>query len=197
GREFGRVLGRAGMAGSALHRGRAVGGLMVAMLAAVRFDALVRGPRPGRARRRWAAVAMVAALAVLVGAAFLVRSVAPGPDEWAQAWPAVPLGVAVGVGVVLVWGAAVVRPAPLQVVAAVAVPLLLAAQGLAFAAAWWPRAEPGTLYRETRTDAFLAAHLGHDRFVGMYGAYWTSAAQVPGLRSLSGHTFTPEEWRGL
>lgn len=186
-----------GMGGSGLQRTRAVGGLMLAMLAAVGFDALLRGPRPGPRRRRWAFVALGAGVLVLVVAAVLVHAVAPGAEEWAQARPSVVLGLAAGVGVAAVWAAVLVRPRPAQLVAAVAVPVVLAVEGLAFAGAWWPRADPDTLYRETSTDVFLAEHLGHDRFVGVHGAYWGSAPQVPGLRSLSGHTFTPPEWRGL
>ncbi|QDB78476.1 YfhO family protein [Georgenia sp. 311] len=186
-----------GMGGSGLQRTRAVGGLMFAMLAAVGFDSLVRGPRPGVGRRRWALAAAVAVVAALGVAALLVREVAPGPAEWAQARPSVVLGLVAGVLVAAAWAAVLVRPRPAQVVAAVLVPLVLAVEGITFAAAWWPRADPDTLYRDTRTDAFLSENLGHDRMVGMYGAYWYSAAQVPGLRSLSGHTFTPEEWRAL
>lgn len=186
-----------GMGGSGLQRTRAVGGLMFAMLAAVGFDSLVRGPRPGTVRRRWALAAAVAAVAALGGAALLVREVAPGPAEWAQARPSVVLGLVAGVLVAAAWVAVLVRPRPAQAVAAVLVPLVLAVEGVAFAAAWWPRADPDTLYRETRTDAFLSENLGHERMVGVYGAYWYSAAQVPGLRSLSGHTFTPVGWREL
>jgi len=186
-----------GMGGSGLQRTRAVGGLMFAMLAAIGFDSLVRGPRPGVRRRRWALVAVVAAVAALAVAALLVREVAPGPAEWAQARPSVVLGLTAGVVVAAVWAAVLLRPRPAQLVAVVLVPLVIAVEGITFAAAWWPRADPDTLYRDTRTDAFLSENLGHDRMVGMYGAYWYSAAQVPGLRSLSGHTFTPEEWRAL
>lgn len=186
-----------GMGGSGLQRSRAVGGLMLAMLAAVGFDALARGPRPGPRRRRWALAALLAGVAVLAAAAVLVRVVAPGHAEWAQARPSVVLGLAAGLLLALVWAVVLLRPRLGRVVAAVAVPLIVAAEGIAFTGAWWPRADPATLYRPTSTDAFLQAHLGHDRFVGVHGAYWTSAAQVPGLRSLSGHTFTPEAWRSL
>ncbi|TRW43589.1 YfhO family protein [Georgenia yuyongxinii] len=182
------------MGGSGLHRMRAVGGLMLAMLAAVGFDAVARSAGQGR-WWRWLAVA---AGPVLLGvAAWATYFVAPGPQEWQQVRGTVLLGLLCGAGVALAWAWAMAPRVRWRAVAVAAIPVLLAVDGLTFAHAMWPRVDPELAYRETSTDGFLRANLGRERLVGVHSAYWGGAGQVHGLRSLSGHTFTPEEWRAL
>ncbi|WP_448073189.1 hypothetical protein [Georgenia yuyongxinii] len=182
------------MGGSGLHRMRAVGGLMLAMLAAVGFDAVARSAGQGR-WWRWLAVA--AGPVLLGAAAWATYFVAPGPQEWQQVRGTVLLGLLAGTGVALAWAWAMAPQVRGRAVAVAAIPVLLAVDGLTFADAMWPRVDPGLAYRATSTDTFLQANLGRERLVGVHSAYWGGAGQVRGLRSLSGHTFTPEEWRAL
>ena len=77
------------------------------------------------------------------------------------------------------------------------VPLAVAAEGVTFARSAWPLAPAGTLYPATGTDAWLRDRTGQDRIVGVGSAYLGSAAQLAGLRSLSGHGFVPPEWAEL
>lgn len=181
------------MDGSPMHRVRAVGGLMFAMLAAAGFDAVRRSARH-RGWRPWLGVAAVPLF--LVGAAYAVRSLAPDPAAWAQVRGSVLLGLGSGALVALAW-AWIMSGLRGRAVAVAVIPLTLLAEALVFTNAFWPRTDPDLLYRETATDRFLRENLGHDRMVGVGYAYWNGANKVAGIRSLSGHTFVPPEWKQL
>nr|KEP24629.1 hypothetical protein DA06_01395 [Georgenia sp. SUBG003] len=181
------------MATSPMHRMRSVGILMFAMLAAAGFDAV----RRSAGERRWLPwTGVVAAVAALVLAALAVYRLAPTPEAWAQARTPLVVGLACGAGVAVAW-AWIMAGAPGRRVAAALIPLALLVDALAFTTAYWPRSEPETFYRETTTGQFLTDNLGTDRMVGVGYAYWNGANKVAGVRSLSGHTFVPAEWKEL
>ncbi|UNX55752.1 hypothetical protein MF406_05820 [Georgenia sp. TF02-10] len=183
------------MDSSGLHRMRGVGGLLLAMLAAVGLDAVARSRRH-HGRAAWAG--LLTGPVLLVAAAVAAYRLTPGPQEWAQARPGVLFGLVVGLGVAAAWGLVMVgRARATRAVALTVIPLLLAADGLVFASAMWPRTDPAQLYRPTTTDAYLEANLGHERMVGVQWTYWAGAGSVAGLRSLSGHVFVPQDWRDL
>ncbi|MCM3661051.1 hypothetical protein M3148_08610 [Georgenia satyanarayanai] len=181
------------MDNSPMHRMRAIGGLMFAMLAAAGFEAVRRSART-RGLLPW--VAVVAAPLLLAGAAYAARRVAPDPAGWAQVRTSVLLGLAAGVVVALAWAWAMSGLRG-RAVAVALIPVVIVAEGLLFTGAFWPRTDPDLLYRETVTDQFLRTNLGHDRMVGAGYAYWNGANKVAGIRSLSGHTFVPPEWEEL
>ncbi|RPF25906.1 hypothetical protein [Georgenia muralis] len=183
------------MGNSGLHRMRAVGGLMLVMLAAAGFDAVARS---AGLRRPVAWVGVIAGPTLLAAAAVASFVLAPGPGEQSQIAPGVILGLISGTSTAVIWALVMAgRVDSRPRVALAAVPLLVAVEGIVFAGAFWPRVDPGQLYRPTATDAFLEAELGSERLVGVHSAYWGGAGQVNGLRSLSGHAFVPPSWRDL
>lgn len=179
---------------SPMHRSRALGTALTAMLAAVGFDA-VRRSAGSSGWLRW--VPVVLAPAALVAAAFAARRVAPTAEAWAQVKDSVLLGVVVGLGVALAWAWSMTGWRGSRGVAVTVIPLLVLVDALAFTQAFWPRTEPDRLYRDTSTDAFLSEHLGHDRLAGIENTYWNGANKVNGLASITGHHFVPPEWRDL
>lgn len=181
------------MDNSPMHRMRAIGGLMFAMLAAAGFDAVRRS---AGTRRVLPWLGVVAAPLALAGAAYAARRLAPEPAAWAQVRTSVLLGLAAGVVVALAWAWAMSGLRGRGVAVAL-VPLVLVGEALLFTSAFWPRTDPELLFRETGTDRFLQENLGHERMVGAGYAYWNGANKVAGVRSLSGHTFVPQEWKEL
>ncbi|GAB3464249.1 YfhO family protein [Actinophytocola sediminis] len=155
---------------------RSVLGLLVAVLAAVGFEAVLRRHRA--VNRVWGPAVWVTA-----GLGGLVVVLA--------AWPAVTavdvlvglafLAVAGGLLALAWWGR---RP-----VALAGIPLLVAAQALLFAGPYWAHADRDTFYPRTPVHEFLAARLGHDRYASPVDTLLPGESSLHRLRGLTGHGF--------
>ncbi|WP_344654424.1 YfhO family protein [Cryptosporangium japonicum] len=189
-------------------RMRSVLCFLVAVLAAVGFDLLVRRVVPSVRREggrvpRWVRVAWPAVVfggALVVFAALLWRGrraarIAEGGAEgsyrvswfdgqllWAALFGALALA-AIGCA----WWAARRRPS-LAGVAALLVPVLIAVQALSFAGLYWPKSDKDTYYPVTDVHRYLASHLGDDRYAAG-GAMFVGADSAYPLRALNGHFF--------
>ncbi|OLF17003.1 hypothetical protein BU204_13785 [Actinophytocola xanthii] len=161
----------------------------VAILAALGFDALLRRePR----KRLVEALVLIAGVAVLgVVAQTLVSrfgdalSAKREPDLW----------LAVG-------GAAVVAVAVLlagrwRLVAAVVVPVVIAVQGLAASAYYWPTGEREHFYATSEVHTWLAEHTGTDRVATEGLTLWPNTTAPFGIRTVNGHAFTPKPMKEL
>lgn len=182
-------------------RARSVLGFLVAMLAAVGVDALVRGLAPARAstgRRLAVGVAWTAAAAAAVG---LVRhglgvarqeGVADATYRDAVVMTGLLLVAAVAAVVLVRWGRRGWR-----VTGLVALPVLVLGPALALALPFWPQVPREQFYPQTPTHRFLAESLGPDRFVSTKGAMMPGTSVAYGLRALNGHAFTRTEFADL
>lgn len=196
------------MGDNSLHRMRAVGAVMLAMLAAMGYDAIRRAAtdrlvRSAPTTARWHAWPALVLGPALVGVMALhVHSRVGSTEGWLGIRPSLGIGLlSAGVAAGL-WGLAMLvrRDRPAQMTAALAaavLPVLVLAEGLVFTSAFWPRAPVDTLYPMTGTTAFLQENLGTERMLGHDEAYWRGAGRVDGLRSLDGHTFVGDDWRWL
>jgi hypothetical protein len=195
-------------------RGRSLLGFLLAVLAAVGFDVLIRRAEAGRPLGRaeagrplgrfgrrygigvWAGLAaggLVAYLAARRVAARPYRDREPGePDFLAH----LHRELAVGLVLLLVAAACVAwlwfgrRDREwTHTVAAVTLVLLVAGQALWFVRTYHPRTDRDTFYPTTPTQTYLAANLGHQRFYGADGAIFGSVDVTARLRSFHGHAF--------
>nr|BFE64012.1 hypothetical protein GCM10020063_085380 [Dactylosporangium thailandense] len=191
-------------------RARSVLGFLLAVLAAVGFEVLLRRPAPepaGRSRvGRWWGPAVVlgatAGVALLVVKARGVAATADGHYPGVSALPYADRQAVLGLVLIAaaVAAAALLRrtggpaapargAAAIRLGAATAVFGLVAGQALSYVGPYWPRAPRETYYPVTDTHRFLAEHLGDDRYVGTGYAMFQGENSAYRLRSLSGHTF--------
>ena len=182
-------------------RARSVLGFLVAVLAAIGVDALVRARVPFRAStpRRlavglgWTGAA-AAALGLVVHGLDVAREQGVGEEEYLGSVARAGWLLAAAVLALLVarWGRGAWRVAGL-----VALPLLVVGQALMVALPFWPQVPREQFYPETATHRFLAESLGSDRFVSTQGAMMPGTSVVYGLRSLNGHAFLRTEFADL
>jgi hypothetical protein len=195
-------------------RARSVLGFLVAVLASVGFEVVLRMRRESRhaieplARRTrfgysagvWvcsagAAVVVYIAARRLAGAENAGRgegdpSLVPYVNHEALAGLA--LMLLAGVTIAWLWFARRRATGPhraLRLTATAVIPLLVAGQALAFVSSYWPRTERENFYPSTPTQEFLAANLGHSRYYGADGAIYGSVDVAARIRSLHGHGF--------
>jgi hypothetical protein len=186
---------------NSLHRIRAVGALMIAMLVAMGYDALRRSRPVGGGRvLAWTAVVLWPVLVVVM--ARQTRAGVPNTEAWYALRPSLVLGIAAAWLTAGLWAATLLvrRRGAARVVSrvvAVVLPGLVLVEALVFTGAFWARTDPSTLYPPTATSAFLQRNLGTDRYVGYDEAYWRGAGRIDGLRSLDGHAFVTPEWAAL
>ena len=174
-------------------------GFGCAVLAGIGYDALRRGLREARSarpltRRHLAGVAALwtaaAVVAVLVIRWVHDNGVSAGRVHVAN--DALKQPVVVGVLAVVAVAAALVHRRG-RWVAVVVLPVLVAVQGTAYAASFWPQIPRDEFYPRTPTHAFLDTHLGHDRYVAA-GALFPGTNTFYGERATTGHAFTDEAW---
>ena len=204
-------------------RARSVLGFLLAVLAAVGLEVLLRArarapqPASGRSRvsRWWGPAVIVGAavgVALLVVKALRVAAAAdqlyPGLSALAYARRQTALGllllaVAAGAVAVLRWSrtdrsvAATRRTTAIRFAATTVLFGLIVGQGLSYVGPYWPRVARDTYYPVTDTHQFLADHLGHDRYVGTRDAMYQGENSDYQLRSLSGHTLVNAELAAL
>jgi hypothetical protein len=184
-----------------VYRIRSVLGFFVAVLAAIGFDALLGSRSWSRSwsrPRRAAEIAgwlLAAVLAYLAARHLLSLGYRAGHAAYVKRQillAALPAGLVLAAG--LVASAAGRR---VRWVALATVPLVVAAECLSLLVPFWPRTPRADFYPVTGVHRYLAAHLGPDRF-GAKGLTLLSGTNVAyGLRNVTGHAFTAEEWREL
>lgn len=201
-------------------RARSVLGFLVAVLAAVGFELLLRNRlRVAEAVRAagWRAAWAVGVVLVAGAGVALVwragRRAAATVDDSAGTEPVSRLahvdeqmvlglafvGAAVLAAVLLYVSAG--RQAPgwraTRFVGAALLPVLVAGQGLTLVVPYWPRVDKDTFYPTTDVHTFLADNLGNERFAGMDGAMVMGVDAPQRLRALNGHTFLNAEFAAM
>jgi hypothetical protein len=185
-------------------RARSVLFFMIAALAAVGFELVLRGRGPNRSWNRarlgsllvW--VAAGSALLYLIRRARNAAGHAP-PGYVPRGMSAIHYAnVQMLIGMLLMAAIFAViallyfgpqRRAWLRVGAGALVPIVVAVQALTFVVPITPRAERTTYYPITDVQQYLLANLGPDRFAGTDNAMPFGADIVHRLRSISGHAF--------
>ena len=174
---------------------RSLFGFFLAMLAALGYQALVGHVRAGRGRRAVELLGwLVAALAVGEVAR---RVLAIGTDHGQGGyvrdqllWAALPAGLVL-VAVTLAGSTRLRTPA------LALVPVVIAIESLSLVVPFWPRAPKADFYPQTAAHAYLASHLGADRYASKGLTFFPGTNVEYGLRSATGHTFTTREWKEL
>lgn len=191
-------------------RVRSVLGFLVAVLAAVGAEVVLRGRGSPVAGRREVAYAVTVWLAVVVGVAALWsagRGLAAAVEAEAgdglgrvaaldrSVWFAVLL-VALAAA-----AAAVLRWAPagrgVRTGAAVLLPLLIVVQALDLVVGYWPRSDRETFFPVTDVQRFLAAELDGERYAHSLNGMGTGADAPHRLRALNGHIFVDRRFAEL
>jgi hypothetical protein len=161
----------------------------VAVLAALGFDALLRGER----RRLEAVVLAVGVVALGLGCRWALARfgdlLAPGQGR--------DLAFAVGGAVVVAGLVMLAGHGRLRWVAATAIPVVVAAQGLAASGYYWPTGERSEFYATSPVHTYLVEHQGHDRVATAGPALWPNTTAVHGIRTVTGHAFTPVRMKEL
>ncbi|HEX6754720.1 MAG TPA: YfhO family protein [Mycobacteriales bacterium] len=176
-------------------------GFLLACLAGLGYDALVRG-RPRRPVPPWRrlAAAGVWLLAGLLVAGVLLRTYQflrehSGLRPFAES---ARLPVAVGVAalalVALGW---FVRRDAVRRGVLLLLPALVLVESLAFVLPFWPRVDRSDFYPQTAAHRFLQASLDGDRFASEGIVLYPATGSVYGLRSVTGHSFTSPTWADL
>lgn len=182
-------------------RARSVLGFLIAVLAAVGVDALVRaGSRAPRSTvgRLATGLGWLGAAAATVGLIGHGLGVAreQGVDEAYYRDQVITAGLLLVAAVVAVGLARWARRG-WRVAGLVALPVLVVGPALSLALPFWPQVPRDQFYEETATHRFLAQNLGHDRFVSADGAMLPGSSVVYGLRTLNGHAFMRNEFADL
>ncbi len=182
-------------------RVRSVLGFLVAVLAAVGAEVVLRGRgMPGG--RRAVAFAVAVWVAVVTGVATLwatgrglaVAAEAEAGDELGRvAALDQEVRTALLLVVVAAAAAATLRWAPagrgVRTGAAVLLPLLIVVQALDLVVGYWPRSDRDTFFPVTDVQRFLAAELDGERYAHSLNGMGTGADAPHRLRALNGHIF--------
>jgi hypothetical protein len=186
-------------------RARSVLGFLLAVLAAVGFDVLLRHSpawRPSAFRSsRWGIA--VAAGAVLGVVGLVVKAHGLAADHGPLAVTNADRELLIGLALLAIATAAaltLLMAGSRRVLRAGAAYVLLGlvlVQALSYVGPYWPRVDRDTYYPVTDTHAFLAANLGHERYLGTGAAMFTGTNSAYRLRGLSGHSFINEELAAL
>ncbi|HEX2132070.1 MAG TPA: YfhO family protein [Actinophytocola sp.] len=201
-------------------RARSVLGMLLAALAAIGFELLLRNRKRVAAALRAPSPRMVYGVVVVLaaGAGIVVvwragLRAAGAKDARAGAEPVSRvdhlneqmlvglgfLGVAV-LAAVLLYASAGRATGGWRVTrfgAAAVLPVLVAVQGFSLTHSYYPRVDKDTFYPTTDVHTFLADNLGHDRFTGTVNAMVMGADTAKRLRALPGHTFINENFAEL
>ncbi|GAA4449689.1 YfhO family protein [Phytohabitans houttuyneae] len=196
---------------NSVERARSIFGFLVAMLAAVGFEVLLRRRREATAHARklygvavWAVVAAGGVAVYLAGRQFAYDAnrdrvsmrgghyVGQLNEEVLQGLAFV--GVAVACAMLLWWGP---RRVTFRVAVAALIPMLIAVQALIWVRPYYPRTERETFYPVTGVHTYLAGHLGHERWFGSNNALFGGIHMQHKLRALHGHSFVDERFGEL
>jgi hypothetical protein len=208
-------------------RARSVLGFLLAVLAAVGFEVLLRRAASRRAvaaaefadggmgerhRRRaraygigvWTALVATAIALYIAGrdVARLASAKHGGQDLLSSMDSQLALGVGIVVlaGACVAWlwfGRGVAGNRWARPAAAITLVVLIAGQALWWVAGYYPRTDKDDFYPTNPTQQYLAAHLGHQRFYGTDGSVYGSVDAMLGLRSYQGHSFIEQGYADL
>ena len=198
-------------------RARSVFGFLIAALAGIGFDRLLRWVGVDRwaepdsvARgdvRRAQLTQIVGSAALLAGLALFAVLVLEAAYEYALAAdetdylsrtvrvPALLVVVAASVVVLIRFGPRMMRP--VQAAMAGALVLLAVGQSAAFAHTMLPLNDRANFYPVTATHAFLQAHIGTDRYASGNGTMYPPTSDYYKLRTPVGHEFPDPRWKDL
>ena len=174
---------------------RSLFGFFLAMLAAMGYQALVGHVRAGRGRRPVEALGWLVAAAAVTEVARRVLAVGADHGQTGYVreqllWAALPAGLVL----LAVAGSAARR---VRTLALAAVPVIIAVESLSLVVPFWPRPPKADFYPQTAAHAYLAEHLGVDRYASKGLTFFPGTNVEYGLRSATGHTFTSTEWKEL
>ena len=191
-------------------RARSVLGFLVAVLAAVGFDALLRSePVQVRLRELWrgtagerrARAARAIAWALLAGAtvALIAHGLQYAVDGGFYGYYGTRIMIAAGLGVAALVGVILARTrrGGWRLAGLVLVPAVVLGQAIMVVVPFWPEVPREDFYPVTDTHRFLAANIGHDRYLAADDALMPGSNVAYGLRSLSGHAFMRESFAEL
>lgn len=201
-------------------RARCVLGMLLAVLAAVGFELLMRNRnrigaslRAPNPRMLWGVLVVLGAGAALAVVWLAGHTAASDVDSTAgtelvsrvehlneQMLIGVALVAAAALAAGLLYASAGRMTGGWRFVrfgAAALLPVLIAVQGFSLANSYYPRVDKDTFYPTTDVHAFLADNLGHDRFAGTIDAMVMGADSAKKLRALTGHTFINENFATL
>ena len=187
-------------------RMRSLVGFTVAVLAGLGFEWAItrrkrrpRSPSAAAAVRRWAwpvvVVGFVGVMALDI-ASTAWRNATAGVflSELKYAmW--IPMVLVIVAGVVLAW--VLWWPRKGRLVAMIVLPLLVVGQGAQFFHTVLPGDDPAGFYPMTPTHAWLATHLGPDRYASSGETMYPATSLYYGLRTPTGHFFFATGWEDL
>jgi len=190
-------------------RARSVLGFLLAILAAVGFEALLAGRtialRWPTARRLGGIAAWAGLFGAAVGFYGATRAYLRVHGH-GDRLTFLSGQFAIGVGLVVVAGACVawlwfghprLRAPWARTTAAVVLIVLVAGQALWWVRDYYPRTDRTDFYPTNPTQAYLADHLGHQRFYGVDGSVYGSVDTMVGLRGFNGHSFIDQGYAEL
>jgi hypothetical protein len=194
-------------------RARSVLGFLIAMLAAVGFEALLQRRPVSRpllsvslSRRRLVGMAVWAVLAGCAVGIYAAAIAYARQRGHGDAMGFLNGQFAIGAGLVVLAGACVAwlwfghplgRVHWARPTAAVVLVVLIAGQALWWVRDFYPRTSRDTFYPTNPTQAFLADHLGHQRYYGVDGSVYGSVDAMIGLRGFNGHSFIDQGYADL
>ncbi|MEZ0089260.1 YfhO family protein [Streptacidiphilus sp. EB129] len=205
-------------------RGRSVLGLLLAVLAAVGFDLLLRrraalpalsGPHWWRRLHRAHAWPIALGVAILVAGVLLLLRAGDYVQQAQEAGAGSNFVHQLLVGAALLAAAGfcaavlllladprvlAARPRPrraLRLLAAACLPVLIAVQSASFAAAYWPHSSRTQFYPMTETHTYLADNLGEQRYASTMSAMVFGTSSAYDLRSVNGHAFINNQFATL
>lgn len=180
------------LSGSAPGRLRDLTGVFVVALAAIGADVVLAGGlNRFTARHRTAVVMSLGLVGVLGMGGLYLHYRGETADVTDLRWDVV-LGV---VSMGLVVAAAVLWRRSLLAAAAMALAVaVVGTQIIVNSAFYWPTSDPEEFYPENGLITAAQASVVHDRAASI-GAFLGSTAAPYGIRTVTGHSFTPEAWK--
>ena len=173
---------------------RAVMLFILAVLAALGFEAIVRHATLEPGRRRWILLVAFGIIGVVVGSG-LVRAGEMAAAAGESGYLRSELVVAGLLSSVVLVSVALGHRRRTVPVAAGALTLVVALEVVLFAAPWWPQVKTELFYPETATHRFLGETLGGDRIAVTGQTMLPSTSVLYRIRSVTAHVFPDPAWK--
>jgi hypothetical protein len=178
---------------------RSVLGFLLAVVAAIGLEAVLRGlpARAGWGRRSIFAVALGVAGAIAGGALLRAWQMAEANLQTDYLRDRLIVAGVIAVATVVAMGFAHVAHARTRVAVVIVLPFIIAIEVTTFAGPFWPQTPVEQFYPSTSTHAFISENIGDERVVVAGLALYPSTTAYFGIRSVTGHAFHDEEWQDL